>query len=387
MTHIPGLTRRATLLAMPSLAALAAAGTARAQAAKELKLGAICSVTGPNASIGREGLSGLQYGVKALNAAGGVKIGGDTYTLNLINIDDESKAERSVAAAEQLIGQEHVPVIFTPPASTATLAMLPTAEKNKVVAMSFVAAAPAVTGPEFSYSFRSSLTSLDNVNPSVDFLIKQQGAKKIAYIGRNDDWGRSAGKAIAARVAELGGTLVVDEYFETKTTDFFSLLTKVRSISPDAVLAAAFVEDGVPLIKQYRELQMKPILCSLAVIWTSPVFLNAAAKAAEGIYIASGPRASGTPAIEAFAGPFQKATGHAPLPYELTGYDALTLVLDAMQKAGSTDPTAIRETMRTLDFKGVLQEYTFKNSNQSAIDININKVTDGRVVPIAAIRT
>jgi hypothetical protein len=63
------------------------------------------------------------------------------------------------------------------------------------------------------------------------------------------------------------------------------------------------------------------------------------------------------------------------------------LVLAGMQKAGSTDPTTIRDAMRTLDFKGVLQEYTFKNSNQSAIDININKITDGRVVPITAIRT
>ncbi len=346
------ITRRAVLRLAPAAATLAAFGTAHAQSAgtKSLKLGAICSVTGPNASIGREGLAGLDYAVKATNAAGGVCIGADTCTLSLSNVDDQSKAERAVAAAEQLIGEDHVPVIFTPPASTATLAMLPTIEKNKVVAMSYVASAPAVTGPEFSYSFRSTLNALDNVNPSIDFLVKQQSVKTIAYLGRNDDWGRSAGRALAARAQQLGAKLVVEEYFDTSTTDFFSLL-------------------------------------SVVVIWSSPVFLNAVGKAAEGIYIATGPRTSGTPEIQAFTPQFQKTTGHAPLPYELTAYDALNIVLAAMQKAGSADPTAVRAAMRQLDYKGLLQEYAFNGRNQSTVVININKVSDGAVVPITSINT
>jgi branched-chain amino acid transport system substrate-binding protein len=381
------MTRRTTLLTVPALASVAAFGKARAQSSKVLKLGAICTVTGPNASIGRESLAGLEYGVKALNAAGGVKIGADTYTLALVNIDDGSKPERAVAAAEQLIGSEHVPVIFTPPASTATLAMLPTIEKNKVLAMSFVASAPAVTGPEFAYSFRSTLSSLDNVNPSIDFLVKNQGAQTIAYVGRNDDWGRSAAKALIARAGQLGAKVVVEEYFDTKTTDFFGLLTKVRGAEPDAVVVATFVEDGIPFLKQYRELRMKPTLLSLAVIWSSPVFLNAAGKTAEGVYIATGPRTSGTPAVDGFAKAFQKSVGHAPLPYELTAYDAMNLILGAMKKAASTDPTATRDALRTLDFQGVLQEYNFHGSNQSSVDINIDKVTDGHVEPLVSIRT
>ena len=389
MDFNPGLTRRSALLALPAAASLAAFGGARAQApeGKLLKFGAICTVTGPNASIGREGLSGLEYGVKAVNAAGGVRIGADTYTLALVNVDDESKAERAAAAAEQLIGSQHVPVIFTPPASTATLAMLPTIEKNKVLAMSFVASAPDVTGPEFTYSFRTTLNSLQNVAPSIDFLVKEQAVKTIAYLGRNDDWGRNSGKALAARAQELGVKIVVEEYFDAKTTDFFGLLTKVRGASPDAMMVATFVEDGVPLLKQYRELRMKPILLSLAVIWSSPVFLNAVGKAVEGAYIATGPRTSGTPAVEEFRQQFQKVTSRAPLPYEITGYDTLNVVLAAMQQAGTTDPTAVAKALRQLDFKGVLQDYAFGGRNQSSVVINVNKVTDGLVVPVTSLRT
>ena len=136
--------RRTALAVIGLTAASLVSPLARAQGAKVLKLGSILTVTGPNASIGKEGLAGVEYAIKQVNAAGGVRIGADTYTVQLVNIDDESKQERAVAAAERLISSEKVPVIFMTPASTTTLAVLPTLEKNKTVGMSFVAAAPAV---------------------------------------------------------------------------------------------------------------------------------------------------------------------------------------------------------------------------------------------------
>lgn len=128
--------RRTALAVIGLTAALLVSPLAQAQGAKVLKLGSILTVTGPNASIGKEGLAGVEYAIKQVNAAGGVRIGSDTYTVQLVNIDDESKQERAVAAAERLISSEKVPVIFTTPASTTTLAVLPTLEKNKTVGMS-----------------------------------------------------------------------------------------------------------------------------------------------------------------------------------------------------------------------------------------------------------
>lgn len=379
--------RRAVLTSIALAAAVMTAPLAHAQATKVLKLGSILTLTGPSASIGKEGLSGVEYAVKQVNAAGGVRIGADTYTLQVINVDDESKQERAVAAAERLINSEKVPLIFTPPTSTATLAVLPTIEKNKTIAMSFVASAPAVISPELTYSFRSSLSSIDNVNPSVDYLVKEKGVKTISYLGRNDDWGRNAGKAIVARAKSLGAQVTVEEYFDTGATDFSGLLTKVRAANTDAFMAAAFIEDGVSLLKQYRELRMKQVFLSPSTIWSSPTFLKAAGKGAEGIYVATGPTTSDSPSIRDFAQQFEKTAGRPPLPYEMIGYDNVMLVLDAMKKAGSTDPTKVRDVLRNLDYKGVLQDYKFGGTNQSEVVININEIKDGRAVMINSIRT
>src|SRR3954471_10238966 len=157
--------RRQALAAIGATVIAPATTFAQGSATKVLKLGSLCTQTGPSASIGKESISGLQYGVKKVNDAGGVQIGSDTYRIELINVDDESKTERGVAGAERLITAEHVSLLFTPPNSSGTLAILPIAEKNKVPAITFVSAAEPVTSPEYKYSFRTTLSSVMNVSP------------------------------------------------------------------------------------------------------------------------------------------------------------------------------------------------------------------------------
>jgi branched-chain amino acid transport system substrate-binding protein len=355
-----------------------------AQNTNVLKLGGLLTVTGPNASLGKEGLGGLEYAAKMVNAAGGVKIGADTYMVQLINIDDESKAERTVAAVEKLISSEKTPVIFTTPASTTTLAILPVLEKSKTIGMGFIAAAPAVISPEYTYSFRSTLSSITNVNPGVDYMIKTRGIKNIAFVGRNDDWGRSAAAAISARAKSLGATIVMEEYFDPGTTDFSSLFSKIRSTNADAVIAAVSLE-SVAFAKQYRELRVKPTLMSVGVNLAAPSVIKAIGPSADGMLIATGPTTTETPAVKAFVQQFEKANGRPPLPYEMVGYDNMMIVLEAMKKAGSTDSTKVAESLRKLEYKGLLQDYRFAGTNQSDVVINVNEIKDGRAVPIGSL--
>jgi branched-chain amino acid transport system substrate-binding protein len=378
-------TTRRTALAV--IAATALIPPAQAQDKKVLKIGSIFALSGPNASIGKESHGGATYAVRKINEEGGVAIGGSTYTVELINVDDESKTERAVAGAEKLIGNDNVPVILMPASSTTTLAVIPLAEKNKRIALSFIAAAETVTSPEYKYSFRTTLTSTMNVSPAIEYLIKEKGAKSIAYLGRNDDWGRSAGKAITSTANRLGAKVVVEEYFDTGSTDFYGLLTKVRATKPDVVVGGAFIEDGVSMLKQYRELQMPSPFLSIAVIWGSPTFLKAAGPAMNGIYISTGPTTAVSPELQAFKDQFLKDTGSEALPYNITAYDNVRLLVEAMKKAGTTDPDKVAETLRTFEYKGLLQTYKFNNSSQSQVMINVNEVKDGKISVLSSLLT
>jgi branched-chain amino acid transport system substrate-binding protein len=369
------------------MAATALISPAMAQEAKVLKIGSIFALSGANASIGKESLLGSEYAIKKINDAGGFEVAGTKYKLQLINIDDESKAERSVAGAEKLIGEDNVPVLLMPPSSTTTLGVIPIAEKNKRLAVSFVAAAPTVTSPEYKYSFRTTLTSIMNVAPSIEYLIKEKGAKKIAYMGRNDDWGRSAGAAIKETATKLGSEVVVEEYFDSGSTDFYGLLTKIRAAQPDVVVGGAFMEDGVSMIKQYRELQMAQPFLSVAVIWASPTFLKAAGGAMEGVYISTGPTTSKSSALDRFHADFQAENGSPALPFSITAFDNVNLVVDAMQKSGSVDPEKLSEFLRSFEYKGLLQTYKFSGSGQSQVTINVNEVKGGDVSVISSLNT
>ncbi len=371
------LTRRWTMASLGAGLLLPTRRGSAQAATKVLKIGSLCTQTGPSASIGKESITGLNFGVKQLNDGGGVKIGPDTYRIELINVDDESKTERAVAGAQRLISDDHVSLLFTPPNSSGTLAILPLAEKSKTPAISFVSAAQPVTGPDFSFSFRTTLSSVMNVAPAVDFLVKTKGTKKVAFLGRNDDWGRTAAGQIKEMAQKLDVSMVADEYFEVGSMDFYGLLTKIRAAKPDAVLIACYSEDGLSLMKQYRELQMPPLVMGLGVIWSSPTFLKAAGRTVDGIYLSTGPTTSGSPELTAFDSELQKATGHAALPYEVTAYDNLMLAIAAFVKAGSIDGVRVRDTLRDFDYKGLLQTYKFSDSGQSVVQININEVKGG----------
>jgi branched-chain amino acid transport system substrate-binding protein len=385
MSSHTAFSRRATLAALGGTMLLPARAFAQASG-KVLKLGSLCTLTGPSASIGKESIAGLNFGVKALNDAGGVQIGGDTYQVTLINVDDESRTERAVAGAERLIAEDKVSLMFMPPNSSGTLAILPLAERARIPAISFVSAAQPVTSPEYSFSFRSTLSSVMNVSPAVDFLVGTKGAKKLAFLGRNDDWGRTASAQIKAKAQELGASVVADEYFEVGSMDFYGLLTKIRAAGPDAVLIACYIEDGVSLMKQYRELQMKPMVMGLGVIWSSPTFMRSAGRTIEGIYLSTGPTTGESPELTAFGASLQKVTGHAALPYEITAYDNLMMVMAAMKKAGSIEGVKVRDAMRNFEYEGLLQRYRFGSTGQSEVKININEVRSNRPVVLTSVQ-
>ena len=188
-------------------------------------------------------------------------------------------------------------------------------------------------------------------------------------------------------LTELGAKVVVEEYFDTGSTDFYGLLTKVRAAKPDAVVGGAFIEDGVSMIKQYRELQMASPFLSIAVIWGSPTFLKAAGPATNGIYISTGPTTAVNPELQTFKEQFAKDTGGEALPYNITAYDNVRLVIEAMKKAGTTDPSKVADTLRNFEYKGLLQTYKFDNSSQSQVVINVNEVKDGKVSVISSLLT
>ncbi len=107
----------------------------------------------------------------------------------------------------------------------------------------------------------------------------------MAYIGVNDDWGRGSVKAFESELSAHGVDTAMVEYFNHGATDFYTLLTKLRSSGADGVFVAAETQDGSTLVKQIKQFGIDMDVFGVGS-WATSDFINITGEAAEGIYAA-----------------------------------------------------------------------------------------------------
>jgi len=357
-----------------------AAPTAAKVSAKTLNIGATCSTSGASASSGMEQLLGLQYAVKKINDAGGVTIGGQLYTVNLIQYDDASQAETGVTMAQRLVNQDKVKVIFGATASTVALAQQKVTEEAKVIMILPVASAGQLITPSTKYTFRDTHTIEPAQKASIDFLQSTLGVKTMSSIARNDDAGKAGAGAAKEEMAKLGIKLLSEDFVALGTNDYYSLLTKIKGLNPDAIQANLLGNEGIPLVKQARELGIKAPIMGWTN-WNSPDFINAVGDAGTEVYAYSSPFNSINDRTTAYKADIQKVMGKPSQTYDMEAYDALYFVLEAMKSAGTVEDTdKIGAAMRKISIDGVQGKLSFREDGQARLQLNINKLEGGKSV-------
>jgi branched-chain amino acid transport system substrate-binding protein len=336
-------------------------GAHGALAAEPLKIGMITPLTGPVAYNGAANANGAKLAVEERNKAGGV-LG---RPVELIVEDEQCQPAKGVNAAEKLIQRDKVPAIVGAFCSTATSAIMPLAEKYQIPLLSGVSSAVDLTERGNKWFFRSAETDLLMARAFAQILVQKLQLKKVAYIGLNDDWGRGGVAEFVHQVEGLGGQTVLKEYFEPGTTDFYTLLTRVRAANPDGVFVAAQAQDGSVIVKQMKELGLTAKIFGVGS-WATPDFIKLTQGAAEGIYAAV-PYAStlDTPANKAFVAKYSAVYKNPPDKYSIAGYNAMNIMMDAIQRAGSPDPAKIRDALEKTSYVAPNGTFDFDQTHQA----------------------
>jgi branched-chain amino acid transport system substrate-binding protein len=347
--------------------------------AEKVVLGSIMSTSGASNGMGLEALKGIEYAVQEINEAGGFEVNGKTYQFDLKQIDDESNPQAGVSAAERLISENKAKYIFLSPASSSSLAEAQITEKNKVIGLVSVAAAPGLTEGT-KYIFRNTPTAKEAEAAKVKFSIDELKAKKFAILARNDDWGKSGALEFKKYVEKLGGEIVAEEYFKPGTTDFYSILTEINKKNPDVLDVMAVQNDGVPIVKQSKELGLEAKIFG-AVVWNSPSFIEAANS--NGVYAYSDASTSVNDKIKKHVEDFEKAMGEKSQTYDKSTYDLLHALVEAMKKAGTVDDTdKVRDAMLQIEYNGVNGALAFQENGQGKIQVNVTQIVDGKPTPV-----
>ena len=322
--------------------------------AKTLKIGLITSVTGPLAPTLKSLYDAAKPAEDFMNQRGGITVKGQKSSIKILTEDDQSSPPGAIAATNRLI-QDGVKFIIPPMFMVTDLALIPTAEEAKILRLKAFGMGPEEVNPKTRYGFYAD-SSLYNIEPSFDYLVKTYPqAKRIAVI-MPDDPGANTALDLNQKAAQKRGLQTVfTEKFKIPTEDFYPILTKALEQKPDAInMVVSIVPWAAAIINQSRELGFTGPLCAPCLFGDINLVNSMLNKKYAYDLFHGGPDVLSDKMLP-MVKDLRRLVEKANQPYimdSMLGLDALYPLLQCIEKAQSLDPdqiVATIEMMKTID--------------------------------------
>ncbi len=340
------------LLASVLVAVLALPGRV---AAAPVKVGFINSVTGPEAPIGEALTNGAGLAMEDLKKKG--------IDLQVIRQDDVGKPQNAMSAFEQLATGDEVAAVVGPYSSAPANAIAKLAEQYKVPLLIPVASKEEITRQGYQWVFRLNAPADQYAKQLIDAALTFGKPKTIAFIYESTDFGTSVATLGKEYAAKKGLKVVGEEAYQKGAADYRSTLTKLRAASPDLVFMVSYVADAVLLMRQSREVGLKPqAFLGGGAGFDTAQFQNEHDISNNVFSVTQWTPDSGWPGAAEFAKRYEAKFGKRPTYHAATAYEAMMIMGDVVQKAGG-DRKKIRETLASGTWTGIMGEVKFETAN------------------------
>lgn len=325
-------------------------GMSPAQAADPVKIGAVLSVSGPASFLGEPERNTLLLLQDKINARGGL-LG---RPLELIIYDDETEVNKAVLAADRLLKRDRVVAAIGGTTSGNTLAIMPKFAAAKIPLVS-CAAAEKIVKPINPWVFKTPQSDRHAVIKILEHA-KAQGYKSIAILTVSDGFGQAGREVLLELIPEYGMTLAADEIYGPRDTDMTPQLTKIRGLSPDAVICWGTNPGPAVIARNRVQLGLSiPLYMSHGV--ASKRFIELAGEAAEGLVLPAGRLAVADQLPEdhpqkallmQYIQEYEARFNAEVSTFGGYAHDALSLIVEAVNQAGGATPQAIRDHLEKI---------------------------------------
>ena len=364
-------------------AAIAAiAGVAAAQ--EVVRIGHVAPISGAQAHYGKDNENGSRMAIEELNAQG-VEIGGKKVKFELLAEDDAADPKQGAAVAQKLCDSKAAGVVGHLNSGT-TIPASKVYNDCGIPHITGAATNPNLTKPGYKTTFR--IIANDNALGAglASYAADTLKLKTVAVVDDRTAYGQGLAN-VFKRVAAEKGIKVVDEQFTTdKATDFMAILTAIKSKNPDAVFYGGMDPQAGPMLRQMEQLGMGNVkfFGGDGVCTTEIAKLAGGAKTLGNVVCAEG----GSSLAKMPGGMAWKAKYDAKVPgqyqiYSPYTYDATMLMVDAMKRAGSSDPKVYIPELLKSNYKGVTATIAFEPNGEiknPAITLYVYK--DGKKTPL-----
>jgi branched-chain amino acid transport system substrate-binding protein len=229
-------------------------------------LGSAISLTGKYATNGLHTQRGYDYAVKVINEAGGVKVGGKSYKLDVKYYDDESTPARGAQLAERLIQQDGVEYMLGPYSSGMTKAIAPVSEKFGVPMVEAEGASRSLFTQGYKYLFAVLSTSEQYLATAIDFAAEKSsnpGDVRIALAFEGDPFSMDVRAGVMDKIKEYGMKVVIDDQLPADLSDMSTTLTKVKALKPDALIISGHSKGAATAARQIDEMKVNVPMIAL----------------------------------------------------------------------------------------------------------------------------
>lgn len=351
---------------------------------ESIKIGAILPLSSSAGVSGARIRAGMEFAAAEINEAGG--IGGKQVEIIFEDIGASDPA-LAISAAEKLIHQDDVSIIVGCYGSSASLAVLPICEENEIVMLEPIATSAALTSGS-EWIFRISSTNSIDAEMLGQYL-PALGFNKIAYLPVDNDWGVSVTDSYIPILEAAGAETVLTMPITIGETNYLSQLTKIKASGADSIIITQDVEACATLIRQIKEAGMDDFTILSTSGNNASMVYSLIGEAGTGCYFVEyyaeyGMEGGGdSPENQAFTEAFEKANSDTAADYFVVqGYTAVQVIAQAVEAAGSSGRTEIRDAMAEIRYEGLRGTIEFDEVGQSHGDVILTRLKEGGTVEV-----
>ncbi|HEX8156449.1 MAG TPA: amino acid ABC transporter substrate-binding protein [Solirubrobacteraceae bacterium] len=378
--------------------ALAAAGCGKGQSSDAgsptgdtLKIGAALSLTGSLAKEGQLTKQGYQLCEEIVNSKGGVSAGGKSYKLAIAYRDDTSEPDTAAQLVDRFNDQA-IKLVLGPYGSPSTEAAAAVVEKNGQVMVDSSGADNNIFTKGYRQTFAVLSPATSYAKVMIQALASQAKPKPrtVVFLSADDGFSKTVAKGGAEEAHKQGIKVLATETFPEKSTDVSAAVNKAKSLNPDLVVGAVHLVEGIAIIKQSKELGLKPAGgFAETVAPPTPDFVRTLGASAEGVVGSTQwvPQVTGEDKFfgtaQEYASSFKKRFGSDAEYHSAEAAAACLALVLGTENAGSTEPAKVRDAIARLDSPSFFGPIKFDSTGKNVTkQMSVIQIQDGKPVTV-----
>jgi branched-chain amino acid transport system substrate-binding protein len=344
----------------------------------EVRIGILPVLTGPHATTGTLMMEGARLAVDETNRAGGLQVGSRRVPVVLIAQDTRDTEQGAVSATLHLLNADRVIAVIGPQTSIQAIRVAAVTDPARMPMVTPSATHPLVTRGR-RYAFRASLMDSAQAVVLARFAASGLHAHRLGLLyDVANPYNRDMAETLSGAFQALGGTVAARETYTTdRAQDFTAQLQRIRAANVDVLVLPNYTAESAMQMRQARALGYRGTFLGTDG-WEYASGIEAE-PAAEGAFYPRKwvPEALG-PHTDEFRAAFRREYRHEPGMSAAATYDAVRLILEAVQEVG-TEPDEIRDHLATLHgFRGVTGSISFSGSGDPLKGLVISRIRRGR---------